>query len=235
LTCWHVTRGDGWTYTVNGKPATLLRSDSKSDVALFTTEEQLKPVSVASEPLKAGEACTAYGYEFHRTGLWKFPTRINAVNRYRGFPNVSIFGRPARGRSGGGLFNSKGELIGVCSAADGQEGLYCGLAAVQALINTPAPLSPVKTGDAHLGRVSIPSEWIQDHACKTGQCPLIKKQALAKPKAPLISEDKHKAVSPALQGACPTCPLARAGTLTRVPSSRRARPFSGFRARSCCS
>lgn len=137
LTCWHITRGSDWTYTINGKPAKLLRSDSKSDVALFSTEETLKPVNVANEPLRAGEPCTAWGYEWNRKGLWKFPANVVQVMRYRGFPNVSTRGRdPVQsGRSGGGLFNSKGELVGVCSARDGVDGLYCGLDAIKAILN----------------------------------------------------------------------------------------------------
>lgn len=59
-------------------------------------------------------------------------SRVTAVNRYNGAPNVETSGAPVQGRSGGGLFNSRGELIGVCFAADneGDEGLYSGLASV---------------------------------------------------------------------------------------------------------
>ena len=51
---------------------------------------------------------------------------INQVNKYLGPPNITASGQPVVGRSGGGLFNSRGELIGVCSAADPEldEGLY---------------------------------------------------------------------------------------------------------------
>jgi hypothetical protein len=50
------------------------------------------------------------------------------MNRYLGAPNIETSGAPVQGRSGGGLFNDQGELVGVCYAADGQldEGLYCG-------------------------------------------------------------------------------------------------------------
>lgn len=184
LSCWHVTRGDGWTYTINGKPATLLRSDSKSDVALFVAEEQLKPVKVASEPLKAGEACTAYGYEWNKQGkLWRFPATLIQHNRYQGFPNQSTRGRDPvlSGRSGGGLFNASGELVGVCSAADGQEGLYCGLDAVRSLVYGETPKIAPKAIEPKPSTPNIVNEWMQDPNCKTGQCPLIKK--LAPPKS----------------------------------------------------
>jgi hypothetical protein len=63
--------------------------------------------------------------------------RITAVNRYLGAPTIECTGQPAQGRSGGGLFNEAGELIGVCSAAEPSEkrGIYGGLAAVHKLLD----------------------------------------------------------------------------------------------------
>ena len=56
-------------------------------------------------------------------------TRITAVNRYQGHANVEAARAPEEGRSGGGLFNAAGQLIGVCFAADpqGNEGLYASI------------------------------------------------------------------------------------------------------------
>jgi hypothetical protein len=56
----------------------------------------------------------------------KRDSRISKLNRYLGPANVEVSGKPVQGRSGGGLFNSRGELIGVCYAADDEldEGLY---------------------------------------------------------------------------------------------------------------
>lgn len=61
-------------------------------------------------------------------------SRVTDVDRYHGPPNIETSGAPVQGRSGGGLFNRQGELIGVCFAADneGDEGLYSGLASVHA-------------------------------------------------------------------------------------------------------
>ena len=61
-------------------------------------------------------------------------TRVTDINRYNGAPNVECSGAPVQGRSGGGLFNQAGELVGICFAADneGDEGLYSGLASVHA-------------------------------------------------------------------------------------------------------
>lgn len=53
-------------------------------------------------------------------------SRITKLNRYLGAANVEVDGEPVEGRSGGGLFDERGELIGVCYAADPElkEGLY---------------------------------------------------------------------------------------------------------------
>ncbi len=55
-------------------------------------------------------------------------TVITKLNGYLGPANVEIAGAPVQGRSGGGLFDDRGRLIGVCYAADKQldEGLYSG-------------------------------------------------------------------------------------------------------------
>jgi hypothetical protein len=59
-------------------------------------------------------------------------TRVTATNRYQGPPNLEAQGAPVEGRSGGGLFNTNGELVGVCFAADyeGNEGLYTALESI---------------------------------------------------------------------------------------------------------
>jgi hypothetical protein len=53
-------------------------------------------------------------------------SQINKLNRYSGAANVEVDGEPVVGRSGGGLFDERGELIGVCYAASPmyKEGLY---------------------------------------------------------------------------------------------------------------
>jgi len=53
-------------------------------------------------------------------------SEITKLNRYSGAANVEVDGEPVVGRSGGGLFDERGELIGVCYAASPayKEGLY---------------------------------------------------------------------------------------------------------------
>lgn len=47
-------------------------------------------------------------------------TQITKLNRYLGPTNIEIAGAPVQGRSGGGLFDVQGRLIGVCFAADNE-------------------------------------------------------------------------------------------------------------------
>ena len=69
------------------------------------------------------------------------PSRRNSVvtrlNRFIGPPNIETGGAPTQGRSGGGLFDSRGRLIGVCVAADyeADEGLYVGFEAIHAWLD----------------------------------------------------------------------------------------------------
>jgi hypothetical protein len=57
---------------------------------------------------------------------------VTNVDRYQGPPNIEASGAPVEGRSGGGLFNSAGQLVGVCFAADyeGNEGLYTAIESI---------------------------------------------------------------------------------------------------------
>jgi hypothetical protein len=59
-------------------------------------------------------------------------TAIKNLARYDGAMKYDIFGRPVNGRSGGGLFNAQGQLIGVCNAAavEVDEGIYTALETV---------------------------------------------------------------------------------------------------------
>ncbi len=56
------------------------------------------------------------------------PSRVTRLNRFLGPQNIEVAGAPVQGRSGGGLFDAEGYLIGVCYAADKEadEGLYSG-------------------------------------------------------------------------------------------------------------
>jgi thiol-disulfide isomerase/thioredoxin len=96
----------------------LVRFDATSPVAVA-------PIAPAGTRLAPGAAATCVGCN-HGENPTAWATSIKTVNRYQGHPNVEAAGAPVEGRSGGGLFNDRGQLIGVCFAADhdGDEGLY---------------------------------------------------------------------------------------------------------------
>ncbi len=91
-----------------------------------------RPIAVASllprgVKLKEQESVSSFGCD-HGADPTRRDSHITKLNRYIGASNVEVAKAPVQGRSGGGLFNAKGELIGVCYAADGEldEGLYSG-------------------------------------------------------------------------------------------------------------
>jgi S1-C subfamily serine protease len=123
-----------------GVPARVVKYDLKSDVALLaiTTRRPLRVARVASPRVRMqkGEAVLAAGCE-HGADVEPFPTKITQIDKYLGPPNLCIAGQPKQGRSGGGLFNAQGQVIGVCNAADAEdnEGLYASLGAIHQLLD----------------------------------------------------------------------------------------------------
>lgn len=60
------------------------------------------------------------------------PVKVTALNYFEGPDNIECTGVPVQGRSGGGVFNREGQLIGICIGADAQRkrGAYAGLLAI---------------------------------------------------------------------------------------------------------
>ena len=156
LTCAHLFKEVGANSAIivdvfeNGKvlkyPATILGGDHDSDIALL----QIQNVSVLTvAPLaettsaKNSDAVCSIG-----CSNGDLPTRLNMsvvdINRYEGPENILCTIDPTQGRSGGGLFNAEGQVIGVCSAADRQakQGLYTGIGAIRKVI-TQLSLDPL--------------------------------------------------------------------------------------------
>lgn len=67
----------------------------------------------------------------------KLQHRVTCLNRYNGPDNIECTGVPVQGRSGGGLFDTAGRLIGICIAADqrDQRGLYSGLQPIHDMLD----------------------------------------------------------------------------------------------------
>ena len=122
----------GEVQTVQGR---VLDFEAKhKDIALVTIRPgfAVQPVEVigANERPRSGESVFSFGCD-----RGDDPTRrdthvigVNKLNQHLGASNIEIRGAPVSGRSGGGLFDSRGRLIGVCNAADYKDdsGIYTG-------------------------------------------------------------------------------------------------------------
>jgi thiol-disulfide isomerase/thioredoxin len=109
------------------------------DIALVVIRPgfDIQPVQVlpASRKPQSGEAVFSFGCD-HGDDPSRRDTRITGIDKYnqhKGMSNIEIAGAPVDGRSGGGLFDSQGRLIGVCNAADykGDVGIYTGPGSIQ--------------------------------------------------------------------------------------------------------
>lgn len=150
VTCGHIFRGmdqsskvevdlfDGGTH--RKYVGTVVRYDDKADVGLVAvpTDAAVPSVEVLPPTLapQRGDRVACIGCSGGAD-----PTReqltITAINKYTGPDNIECTGVPVQGRSGGGLFDADGRLIGVCIAADqeAQRGLYAHAYAVHELLD----------------------------------------------------------------------------------------------------
>ncbi|MCA9190123.1 MAG: trypsin-like peptidase domain-containing protein [Planctomycetales bacterium] len=100
-----------------------------ADVGLMTIRMpvRVEPVIILpkGEILQIGQSVFSYGCD-HGAVPSRRETIVSNINRYLGAPNIEIQDSPVQGRSGGGLFDMRGRLIGVCNASTvGEvEGIY---------------------------------------------------------------------------------------------------------------
>jgi thiol-disulfide isomerase/thioredoxin len=116
-------------------PAQVICYDLKRDIALVgiwpNRTVAVAPVAPRGAKIDRGERVMSVGCS-NGNEPTMLASRITTLDRYQGPPNIEASGAPVEGRSGGGLFNTKGELIGVCFAADyeSNEGLYAALESI---------------------------------------------------------------------------------------------------------
>ncbi|WP_442508087.1 trypsin-like peptidase domain-containing protein [Novipirellula sp. SH528] len=167
LTCGHLfreTKGEGKIEVdlfVGGQVQTVLGqlldydADDR-DIALVVIRPgfAIDPVEVISsaDQVRTGQPAFSYGCD-RGDDPSRRDTRVTGVNKYNQHINASnleIEGAPIDGRSGGGLFDDAGRLIGVCNAADYKDdvGIYAGPGAVHWQLDQVNLTSLYKNTDA---------------------------------------------------------------------------------------
>lgn len=145
ITCGHIFRESGGKGTISvdvfagGTPRTvrgqLVSFDLTRDIGFVSIVPgvDIQPVRVAPAgyPVRRGTDVFSVGCN-NGGDPSLIASRVTAIDKYLGSPNIEVAGQPVQGRSGGGLFGSEGLLIGVCNAADPRdnEGIYAGLATI---------------------------------------------------------------------------------------------------------
>jgi hypothetical protein len=115
------------------------------------TAAQLAPPSTKPQP---GDRVTGIGCSGGAAPTAQ-ESHIDSIGRFRGPPNLQVAGQPVQGRSGGGLFDAQGRVIGVCNAADPEdnEGLFAAQESIYKELDR-AGLSFVYHGSAPVSTVA---------------------------------------------------------------------------------
>ncbi|WP_437185009.1 thioredoxin domain-containing protein [Planctomicrobium sp. SH668] len=149
-------RGAAKTYN-----AGMIKFESEPDLGLIQipTTNVLPVVKVAgvNKAPKLGDSVAAIGCSGGDEPT-REQSKVLAIDKYEGPNNFICSGLPVVGRSGGGLFNSQGEIIAVCFAGDKatKEGVFSGLFAIHKLLDDCqltalyAPSVNVTNGDESL-------------------------------------------------------------------------------------
>ncbi|KLU06951.1 protein folding and stabilization [Rhodopirellula islandica] len=145
LTCGHLFRDGegkdrievdlfvaGEVRTVAGQVVDYDAGDRDIGLVAIRPGFAVEPVKVIQEgeTVKVGQTAFSFGCD-RGDDPSRRDTRITGVDKYNqnlGASNLEIDGAPIDGRSGGGLFDDRGVLIGVCNAADYKSdlGIYTG-------------------------------------------------------------------------------------------------------------
>ena len=146
LTCGHLFRdsdGQGaiWVEILDGKEGQpikgqLISYDLNRDLGLvsFRPDREVTVANVAPVNHKIGlnQKVISVGCNNGQSPS-VLQSHVTKVDRFSGPRNIEVSGAPVEGRSGGGLFDESGRLIGVCFAADPSlnEGVYAHLESIQ--------------------------------------------------------------------------------------------------------
>lgn len=142
LTCGHIFRDSNGKGRIlcdfftpaagRGVVGKLISYDLRRDIGLVSVRPlvPVQPMTVGGNGQRSEVASKVFSVGCnHGEDPTIISNQVIAVNRYHGPANLVVGGRPVDGRSGGGLFDASGVLIGVCNAADQEEdeGLYAAL------------------------------------------------------------------------------------------------------------
>jgi S1-C subfamily serine protease len=177
-------------------PGKLVGGDHDADIALLRIRtSRTFPVATLSAKIAEatpGQPMVSFGCD---EGADPTPLEMKLVdiNRYDGPPMFICTTDPVRGRSGGGLFSTSGQLLGVCSCADRKtkEGLYAAHAAILELVSyceLQQILKPTAAGGGE-----DPSEMFRDQLEKPaskGAQPSPKIAEVPTPKTSQLDSDK---------------------------------------------
>jgi hypothetical protein len=172
LTAAHVLRGSRWIKVELfsdqldrqgglGRPigtwkGHAIASDPDRDVAIigFRPGRRLAASPVASPGWKPdGEPMCSVGCSHGKDATSWSDRIVGEASIAGGFPVYLTFRQPVEGRSGGGLFDSMGRVVGVCNAAEptAHQGIYAECSSINAILTRmpspppePIALSPVR-------------------------------------------------------------------------------------------
>jgi serine protease Do len=145
--------------------AKVVGQDERTDVAVIKIEAQNLPVVKIGDPrlLKPGQWVVAIGspFGFDNTataGIISATARTlssdNPANNYVPFIQTDVAVNP--GNSGGPLFNTRGEVVGINSQIFSQTGSYMGLSfAIPIDIAVNVETQIIKTGHVVRGRIGV--------------------------------------------------------------------------------
>ena len=145
LTCAHILTGrESLTVrdmaTKQEYPATIvIKRMPPADIAILRVQADLPAVKVARTTPEVGTNLVSYGCD-HAGPLSRADCVLLTVDRFSGPSNLVCSGHQCQGRSGGGLFDLSGRLVGVCSGMFSPDrGIFTGGRDVRSLISEVQP------------------------------------------------------------------------------------------------
>ncbi len=174
----HVVRGSQTVtvdlfrdFGVKTYPATVATVNDTTDLALLTVVNTLPlPAALGAENTSVSLGDTVFGIGC--SGGRGVSTMVSRVVSVDG-GDVFASGTVAQGRSGGGLYNRRFELIGICSATNSrrQDGWYIGAGKLQTLLSEWKPTQYRSGIGLGIGiGVSVPSCRSGSGLCRNPNC-----------------------------------------------------------------